>query len=226
MPSPFYNQSSGPRSSGAGVSSDGYDGAQGFFKNVKALAGELHLLPAFDPNVSAKAAADAFLACKNGVVSPQDAFFHEGKVPNDFPQLNLDHAAQPPMVRTDAGQLQNGTKSFSKLGDSLSQTGHGIDQLMSNMSQMMQSVFSGPAGIIGSMIGFLSELFTSIAKAVGEAITEFARAAESVAEETWKKEIEQMSSIAHGSGGTQSLELWNQAATSQTLAHSLKNTTT
>jgi YgiT-type zinc finger domain-containing protein len=86
---------------------------------------------------------------------------------------------------------------------------------------LQRNVFSGPVGILRSMIGFISELFNSIAKTAGEALAEFANEVESLVEETWKNDIEKMSSAASG-GGTQSLELWNHAAASQTLAHALK----
>lgn len=218
MPSPFYRQSSGAGSSGPGVSADVYDGAQGLFKNTKAIATAFHFLPEFDMNTSAKAAADAFLACSNGSVSAEDAFFHQGNVSGDIPQLNL-------VNPSDAGQLAHEPKSISQLAQSMSETGHGLDQIMSNMGHLLEHFFSGPTGFIGALIGFIAEIFTSISTNVCEMLIRIAEAAESIAQEAWKKEIEMMSSTM-ANGGTQSLELWNQAAATQTLAHALKNSST
>jgi hypothetical protein len=63
--------------------------------------------------------------------------------------------------------------------------------------------------MIGSVINFVSELFTTIASGVGDALTEFSRAAASVAEEAWKKDIEEMSS-AVGQSDPQFLDLWKR----------------
>jgi hypothetical protein len=182
------------------------------FKNLKNLAGELHLFPEFDMHASGRAAAAAFMDAQSGAVSAEEALFHHGNVPQEFPQVDLEQTAQAAAAKPD-------------LASSLLESGHGVDQLLSNLGQFMQNAFSGPAGIIGSLIGFIFQVFSSIAEGVCHALAELARAAEALAEETWRKSIEQMSTVA-SSGGGQSLELWNQAASTQTLAHALKSPST
>jgi hypothetical protein len=196
------------RGSGPGVSNEGYDGAQGLFKNLKSIAGEAHLLPEFDMNASSKAAAEAFLDCKNGTVASQDAFFHQADM-KEFPNLNIEHSLQTPQASSEITKVPSQAEAFSHTANPLGDVGQSLHQFMSNIGPMLGEMFSGPAGMIGSVINFVSELFTTIASGVGDALTEFSRAAASVAEEAWKKDIEEMSS-AVGQSDPQFLDLWKR----------------
>lgn len=194
----MYRPPAASSRSGPGVSGDGYDGAESFFEQSKTVAGELNLTPS--ESASAKAAADAYLAARNGNVTPDQAFFQQGKVPAEFPQ---------DMHITDAK---------SPMGD----LGKAVGDMMQNMGDMLNQIVQGPMGILGSVLSFLMKLFTEVAKGIGEAISEAAQAVAEAVEDTWKKSM-QMASQA--GTAVQPLELYNQAATTQTLATALKSTT-
>lgn len=193
---------------GPGISADGYAGAESFFEQVKTVAGELKLagLPTgAQESAAAKAAVDAYMSARNGFTSVNDAFFHEGKVPGEFPQVDLKGDAI-------------GIKDASPLGD----IGKAVTELMSHMGDMLNQLISAPTGILGSIIGFLFKLFTEIAEGIGTALSEAAQAIASVVEDAWKKQME-IASTAANQAGLQPLELYNQAATTQTLSHALKS---
>ena len=198
------------RSGGFGVSGDGYDGAESFFEQVKNIAGDLKIpgMPTgASESAAAKAAVDAYMSARNGIVSPNDAFFHEGRVPNDFPKVDL------------KADMSKG------LGDAnFADIGKAVTDLMSHMGDMLNQLVSSPMSVLGSLLGFLFKMFTEIAEGVGQALSEAAQAVASVVEEAWKKQMEMASSAATQSG-LQPLELYNQAATTQTLATALKTTT-
>src|SRR6185295_17344090 len=145
---------------GAGVSADGYDGAEKFFDQVKTIAGELHI-PGIPTGASetaaAKAAVDAYMTARNGVAPGNDAFFQQAHVRDGLPQVDL---------KADA------------LGDGspLADIGKAVSELMSNMGDMVNQMVQGPMGILGSILSFLYKLFTDIAGTIGQALSETARA--------------------------------------------------
>lgn len=204
----FYRQSNGAGKSGPGISGDGYDGAESFFEQAKTVAGELKLpfIPTdAEESAAAKAAVDAYMGARNGNMSPTEAFFHNGEVPNEFPQVELSGEADGGI--TDSNPLQNIGKAFA--------------ELMNNMGDMFAHMLESPLGFLGSLLGFLVKLFTEIAGAISETMQEVARAAASVAEDAWKKQME-----AIASSNPQSIEVFSKQATTQTLSHSLKNSST
>jgi hypothetical protein len=140
------------------------------------------------------------------LVSPNEAFFHEGRVPNDFPQVDLKSDMSKGM----------GDAHFGDIGKA-------VTDLMSHMGDMLNQLVSSPMSFLSSLMGILFKMFTEIAEGVGQALSEAAQAVASVVEEAWKKQME-MASSAATQAGLQPLELYNQAATTQTLATALKTT--
>ncbi len=212
MPSPFYRGSGGGGKSGPGVSGDGYDGAESLFEQAKTVAGELKL--PFMPTeaqeaAAAKAAVDAYMSCRDGLVSANDAFFHQGNCPNEFPQVEINQNA--------------GAEIGLKDGASPMDIGKAVTEMMSNMGDMLNQMVSNPMGVLSSILQFLFKLFTEVATGIGEAISEAARAAAAAVDEALKKQMEAASQAAQN--GLQPLELYTQQATTQTLSHALKNTT-
>ena len=205
MPSPFYRSSTGGGGGGGkGVSSDGYDGAESFFEQLKTVANELKL--PFMPSgaaesAAAKAAVDAYMTARNGTLSPAEAFFYQGESPGEFPELEI---------------TQPGTDS--PIGD----IGKALNDFMANMGDMLNELLTSPVGLLGSFLNFLFKLFTTVVQGISQVVQETARAAAAAIEDAWKKQMEMAS--AAGQTGLQPLELYNQAATTQTLSHSLKNT--
>lgn len=201
MPSPFYRGGGGGGGrSGPGVSEAGFEGAQTLFEQTKGVLGDMGcgFIPTnAEEAASAKAAADAYMSCRNGV-SPTDALAQQ-TCPREFPDVQLGDAASGPM-----------------------DLGKAIGDLCSNMGDMLNQVMTSPMGMLGSFLSFLFKLFTEIASGIGEAIAEAARAAASAVEEAWKRQMELASKAAEQ--GVQPLELYTQSATTQTLSHALKNT--
>jgi hypothetical protein len=196
--------------SGPGVSADGYDGAEKFFDQVKTIAGELKLpgLPTgAQESAAAKAAVDAYMSARNGITGPADAAIGgQGRMPNDFPQVDL-------------------KGDVAKVGDvsPLSEIGKAVSELMANMGDMLNQMIASPMGFLSNLLGFLCKMFSEMAEGIGQALSEAAHAIASVVEDAWKKQMELASSAAN-QAGLQPLELYNQAATTQTLSHALKNT--
>ena len=178
---------------GPGASNEGYEGAHGLFKNLKGIAAELNLLPEFDMSGSAKAAAEAFLDCTNGTVASSDALFHHGQL-KEFPRLNIQ------------ADVPAATDAVSNTSSPLTETGQSMHQFFSNLGPMFENMFSGPAGMLGSLLSFLFEIFSTIATAISNVLTELSRAAAAIAEKSWKRHIEELSSTV-AQGNTQYLEL-------------------
>ncbi len=199
---PLYRPSSGPSKAGAGISNDGYEGANTLFEQAKGVLGDMGC-PFIPSNgqeaAAAKAAADAYMSCRNGAVPSDGAFIQDSQCPKDFPKMAVDG--------TGAGSMD---------------IGKALSEMMGNMGDMLNQVMSaGPMGILSQLMSFLLKMFSEIASGIGQAITETARAAASAMEDAWKKQME----MASGAGqGLQPLELYNQSATTQTLSHALKNT--
>lgn len=204
MPSPFYRPSSAAGPAGKGVSEDGFEGAQTLFEQLKGVAGDMGC--AFIPSnaqefASAKAAAQSYLAARNGLVTPEQALL--GENPQGLPDVQ---------VGTDGASLDANSMDIGKA----------ISDLVSNMGDVLNQAISNPIGFIGQLLGFLFKMFTDIAANIGEALSEAARAAASAMEDAWKKQME-MASAAAQDAGLQPLELYTQSATTQTLSHALKN---
>ena len=198
--------SAGGGRSGPGVSADGCDGAQTLFGQAKGLAGELGLAGGADQAAQAKAAVDAYMVARDGVSPGAEALAHNGQVPNEFPQIDL---------KGDGTGIRDGSSPLSEIGKAVS-------ELMSQMGDMLNQMFSGPMGVLGSILGFLFKLFSEIAGSIGQALSEIANAVACAVEETWKKQMEAAASTA-SQAGLQPLELYNQAAVTQTLSVALKN---
>jgi len=142
------------------------------------------------------------MAARNGLVSSNDAFFHQGKVPGEFPSVDL--------------------KADVPTGSPLADIGKAMGDLMSNMGDMVNQIVQGPMGMLGSILSFLMKLFTEVASSIGQALSEAAQAVASAVEDVWKKQMQMASQSANT--GLQPLELYNQAATTQTMATALKST--
>jgi hypothetical protein len=201
----MYRPPAASSRSGPGISKEGYEGAESFFEQAKHLAGELHIpgVPGGSSEVaSAKAAVDAYMAARNGMAGPTDTYFQHGRVPGEFPQVDL--------------------KADVATGSPLGDIGKAVGDLMSHMGDMVNQLVQGPMGMLGSILSFLMKLFTEVASSIGQALSETAQAVASAVEDAWKKQME-MASTA-GNSGLQPLELYNQSATTQTLSHALKNT--
>jgi hypothetical protein len=215
MPSPFYRASSGAGPAGKGVSADGYDGAESFFEQLNTVAGELGI-PGFptaaQQSLAGKVAVDAYMTARNGTLTPDQAFFYEGKVPADFPKVNFNNVDLK--VDSSVPKLDLGTDTQA-LNNALSDFG-------SNFADVLKQGLSSPMGMIGQILGFLFKLFTDVISQIGEALAETARAAASAVEDAWKKQMEMASSATENSL-LQPLELYTQSATTQTLSHALKN---
>lgn len=208
MPSPFYRPSSGAGPAGKGVSEDGFEGAQTLFEQVKNVLGDIGcgLIPSNATELaSAHAAAQAYMAARNGLVSPEQALLGQG--PNDLPQVQLSGDAAHLDASMDGAPMD---------------IGKAISDLMGNMGDVLNQAISNPIGFVGQLLGFLFKMFTDIAANLGEALSEAARAAASAMEDAWKKQME-MASAAGQNAGLQPLELYTQSATTQTLSHALKN---
>jgi len=201
----MYRPPAASSRSGPGISKDGYDGAESFFEQAKTVAGDLKIpgMPGGSSEAaSAKAAVDAYMAARNGMGSAPDTYFQHGRVPGDFPQVDL--------------------KADVATGSPLADIGKAVGDLMSHMGDMVNQLVQGPMGILGSVMSFLMKLFTEMASSVGQALSETAQAVASAVEDAWKKQMETASTA--GSSGLQPLELYNQSATTQTLSHALNNT--
>lgn len=194
---------------GMGVSGDGYDGAESFFEQTKTVAGELKLpgLPTdAAQSAAAKAAVDAYMSARNGLVSSNEAFFHQGNVPGEFPAVDL--------KADSVGHVGGDASPMSEIGKA-------VTDLMSHMGDMLNQLVTGPMGMLGSLLQFLAKVFTEMAEGIGTAVSEAAQAIATVVEDTWKKQLE-MASTAANQAGLQPLELYNQAATTQVLSTALK----
>ncbi len=198
----FYRQSNGPGGIGQGVSGDGYDGAESLFEQIKTLADELNM--PFVPNgseqaASAKAAVDAYMTARNGTLSPVEAFFHEGKVPNEFPQVGVSGCSQMGGAELDGDKIQNFASEFLNQFDGL-----------------LKELSGNPLVFFASILGFLLKLFTEVANHIGRALQEMLRAASALVEDSWKKQL------ACSSGSLsilQPLDLQLQHATAQPAAN-------
>lgn len=198
---PFYRPSTGGGKSGPGISNDGYEGANTLFEQAKGVLGDMGC-PFIPSNAqeaaSAKAAADAYMACRNGTVPSEQAFLHESQCPKDFPDVALDGT---------------GTAGPTDIGKALG-------DMMHNMGDMLNQVMTaGPGGILSQLMTFLFKVFTEMASGISQAIMESANAAAAAIEEALKKQLEMASSAAQG---LQPLELYTQQATTQTLSHAMK----
>lgn len=213
MPSPFYRASSGAGPAGKGVSADGYDGAESFFEQLNTVAGDLGL-PGFptaaQQSLAGKAAVDAYMTARNGTLTPDQAFFYEGKVPQDFPKVDLNVDSVPKL------DLNGG------IGTDTQALNSALSDLTSNFADVLKEGLSSPFGMLGQLLGFLFKLFTEVIMQVSEALAETARAAAAAVEDAWKKQMD-MASAATQTPGLQPLELYTQSATTQTLSHALKN---
>jgi hypothetical protein len=206
----MYRSPTSTARSGPGISADGYNGAESFFEQVTRIGYELKIpgMPTpVEQAAAAKSAVDAYMSAKNGLVSSNEAFFQEGKVPGDFPQVD---------IKADVSTGLNDASS------PLTDVGKAVTDLMSHMGDMLNQMISAPMGILGAFLGFLVKLFTDIAEGIGQALSEAAQAIASAVEDVWKKQMEVVSSAASQSG-LQPLELYNQAATTQILSHALRN---
>lgn len=198
----LYRQSSGPKSSGLGVSGDGYDGAESFFEQTKTLAGELNLpfVPnAAEESAAAKAAVDAYMGARNGHLSPTDAFFNHGKVEPTLPDVDIE------------------TETHSDLN-----IGNNVEQFIDKLGEVLTEAISSPLGFLSSILNFLFKLLTEVATGITQVVMETARAAAAALEDTLKKQSENISQL-NSTNGLQPLELYNQSASTNILAHSLNN---
>ncbi|MBX9687905.1 MAG: hypothetical protein K2X27_14460 [Candidatus Obscuribacterales bacterium] len=196
---PFYKQSNGMKAAGAGISEAGYEGASTLFEQAKGALGDAKcpFMPSnAEEAASAKAAADAYLSCRNGQVGADAAFNQQGAV--DVPDLQISSDAS--VSGFDLGKMLN--------------------DFVGNMGDMLNQVVSGPLGIIGSLVSFLVKLFSDMAGSLADFLAETARAAAASVEEALKK---QMQASADSAKALQSLELYNQSASTQILSHSLSS---
>jgi hypothetical protein len=186
------------------VSEAGFEGAGTLFKQVTTIAGDMGIgcIPSVaEQSASARSAVDAYMSAKNGVAPGTEAF-QNGQMPNDFPKVDL---------KAEAGL------DSSKMAE----LGKAVSELMTQMGDMFNQMVSGPMGIIGNLLNFLLKVFSEIVEGVGQALAEAANAIASVLEDAWKKQME-LASTATSQAGLQPLELYNQAATTQTLSLALK----
>jgi hypothetical protein len=192
---------------GRGVSSEGADGGQLLFGQTQKIAGEAGLIAmptAADQSATAKAAVDAYMSARNGTPAGADALGQQTKIPGDFPEIDV---------------KGDGLKDLNSPVD----IGRAVNELMSQMGDMINQMFSAPMSAIGSLIGFLFKLFTEIFEGLGQALADMANAAASAFEDALKKQAEAAANAAAATPGLQPLELFNQAASTQTVATSLKN---
>lgn len=80
-----------------------------------------------------------------------------------------------------------------KLGDAgglPGDIGKAVTDLVGKMTDFMGALAQGPMGLLGSLLNFLLTIFTEILTSIGTAIAETARAAASLAAESWKKHLE------------------------------------
>lgn len=214
MPSPFYRASSGAGPASKGVSADGYDGAESFFEQLNTVAGELKI-PGFpsaaQQSLAAKTAVDAYMTARNGTISPTEAFFNQGKLPADFPEMDLSVDSAP--------QLE---LSANVPGADSQTINNAISELSNSFADVLKTGLSSPMGLIGQLLGVLFKFFTEVITQISQSLAEIARAYAAAVEDAWKKQME-MTSTAAQTPGLQPLELYTQSATTQTLSHALKN---
>lgn len=185
---------------GAGVSEAGGKGALALFGEVKAAMTDSNtpFLPSkADEAAAAKAAADAYAGVKNPLAAPKDAMM-QANADLDIPDLDLG----------------DGKSDMANTGD----IGKAINDMVAGMGDLLNQAFSSPIGFIGSLINFLFKMFTELASTALDMLNEIARAAAAAIEDAAKKQLQ-----AQSSTGLQSLELFNQSATTQTLSHALKS---
>ncbi len=199
MPSPFYRQSSSLGGGGAGVSEAGGKGALALFGEIKSAVCDTQ--PGFLPThaeeaASAKAAADAYAAARTGAAP--DATMAGGAEKLEIPELKLGEQAAP----TDIGKA--------------------VQDMVSSMGEVLNQAFTSPLGFLSSLLSFLLKAFSEIVSNVLEMLNEFARAAAAAIEEATKKQLAALQSEP----GLQSLELFNSAASTQTLATALSRSAT
>lgn len=211
MPSPFYNQSTGGGRAGAGVSSEGYEGASQFFKGLKTIACQLNLpfLPTGEEmHAAGKASAEAYLNARNGF-SATDSFSQTGKMPHEFPRMEISGHN----VAMDKTSGLGGAKS------ELSDLGQGLTDMLSKMGDVLNQVVTGPLGILSSLINFLFKVFSDISSTIVQALNDAARAVAATVEDAWKKQLQ----TASAGAGTHlpSLELYNHSASTQILGQAL-----
>lgn len=202
MPSPFYRSSTSPGASGPGVTEAGAEGAQLLFEQVKGIVsgmGCTFIPTAADELASAKAAGDAYLSARNGHVAPDQSILGQG---SDLPQMQLGDGAVTGM-------------------EGCTDIGKAISDLVSKMGDVLNQAITSPVGFLGQLLGFLFKLFTDIAGNISQVLSETARAAAAAIEDAWKKQME-LAAAAGTNAGLQPLELFNQAATTQTLSHAMK----
>jgi hypothetical protein len=164
---------------GSGVSSEGYDGAHTLFDKVNAIAKEMHLVPTVGreaAEAASKSAVEAFQAARDGIVNPHDAFFGKeaAAVPKEFPKVEFTGINDAKPAGADGA---------------LGHVGKAINELMSNMGDMVSQIVQGPMGMLGSVLGFLTKLFTEVATNIGEAIGDTAQELASSVEEVMKKHL-------------------------------------
>lgn len=152
---PLYRPSSGAAKSGLGVSNDGYEGANTLFEQAKSVLGDIGspFVPSNAAEASAgKAAADAYLASRNGTV------------PQEFPSVTLDESgASGPM---DIGKALS--EMMTNMGDMLNQVlTAGPMGILSQLMSFLFKLFTNIASGIGQA---LTETARAAASAIEEAL--------------------------------------------------------
>lgn len=200
---PFYRQSNGTGGGGAGVSEAGSKGAATLFGGASAAleGGKIPFAPTpADEAAAAKALVEAYggsAPASDAALSAHDALAHDAGL-NQFPDLEF------------SSDISGKPVDFTQA----------LNELFSNMGDMINQFAASPMGFVGSLLNFLFKLFTEVATGVCEFLSELARAAAAAAEEMLKKQMEL--AAAAGAPGLQPMELFNQAATTQTVSHALK----
>ena len=209
MPSPFYRQSSGGGGGGGAVSEAGGKGALALFGEVKTAATDIQttLFPSHaEEQAAAKAAADAYATARTGPAGHEAALQGNGQL--DIPDLQFGDGAAG--ATTDMGSMD---------------IGKAVSDMVSGMGDFLNQAINSPMGLLGSILNFLFKLFTEIATSTVEMLNEIAKAAAAAVEDAVKKQLEAAQSAAQNTAaGLQPLELFNQAASTQTLSTALKST--
>lgn len=209
---PFYRQSNGPGAGGAGVSEAGSKGAAALFGGA-ATAFEGGSLPFFagaDNSASAKALVDVYVqgVSAPGTLCPQDAA--PKQILEGLPDLEFGSAGGAPAAGTD---LHLSDPAFADLGKA-------VNEIVAGMADVLNQMSSSPMGFLSSVLNFLFQLFSQIARSITEILSEIARAAAAAVEDALKKQLEQ---AAQNTQTLQPLELFNQTASTQTQGLALKS---
>lgn len=89
-----------------------------------------------------------------------------------------------------AGPGADSVGNVSDASSSVTDIGKAFSDIMGKMSDMLGAMTQGPMGLLGGLLNFLLTIFSEILSSMGKVLEETARAAASLAAETWKKHLE------------------------------------